>query len=96
MERQTEKKKFHKLLFVKTCFWFAVIMIFIGDHSLIQFCKRAKKINDIEEQIQQTNQQIQQTQRTMQMLDNTDSLERFARENYMMHTDKEDVYLVEP
>jgi len=75
---------------------FAVIMIFIGDHSLIQFCKRAKKINDIEEQIQQTNQQIQQTQRTMQMLDNTDSLERFARENYMMHTDKEDVYLVEP
>lgn len=75
---------------------FAVIMIFIGDHSLMQFIKRAKKIVDIEEQIQQTNQQIQQTQRTMQMLDNTDSLERYARENYMMHTDKEDVYLVEP
>ncbi len=27
MEQQAEKKKFHKLLFVKTCFWFAVIMI---------------------------------------------------------------------
>ena len=27
METQTEKKKFHKLLFVKTCFWFAVIML---------------------------------------------------------------------
>ena len=27
MEQQVEKKKFHKLLFVKTCFWFAVIMI---------------------------------------------------------------------
>ena len=27
MEQQGEKKKFHKLLFVKTCFWFAVIMI---------------------------------------------------------------------
>ena len=27
MEKQGEKKKFHKLLFVKTCFWFAVIMI---------------------------------------------------------------------
>lgn len=26
MEKQVEKKKFHKLLFVKTCFWFAVIM----------------------------------------------------------------------
>ena len=27
MEKQGEKKKFHKLLFVKTCFWFAVIML---------------------------------------------------------------------
>ena len=27
MAKQTEKKKFHKLLFVKTCFWFAVIML---------------------------------------------------------------------
>jgi len=27
METQTEKKKFHKLLFIKTCFWFAVIML---------------------------------------------------------------------
>ncbi len=27
MEQQAGKKKFHKLLFVKTCFWFAVIMI---------------------------------------------------------------------
>lgn len=27
MEKQTEKKKFHKLLFVKTCFWFAVIVL---------------------------------------------------------------------
>jgi len=27
MEKQAEKKKFHKLLFVKTCLWLAVIMI---------------------------------------------------------------------
>ena len=27
MEKQGEKKKFHKLLFAKTCFWFAVIML---------------------------------------------------------------------
>ncbi len=30
MEKQTEKRKFHNLLFVKTCFWFAVIMIFFA------------------------------------------------------------------
>ena len=27
MEKQADKKKFHKLLFVKTCFWFSVIML---------------------------------------------------------------------
>ena len=27
MDKQGKKKKFHKLLFVKTCFWFSVIML---------------------------------------------------------------------
>jgi len=30
MEKQTEKRKFHNLLFAKTCFWFGVIMIFFA------------------------------------------------------------------
>ena len=30
METQAKKRKFHKLLFVRTCFWFAVIMLFFA------------------------------------------------------------------
>ncbi len=30
MEKQAEKRKFHNLLFAKTCFWFGVIMIFFA------------------------------------------------------------------
>ena len=30
MEKQGEQRKFHKLLFVKTCFWFAVIMLLVA------------------------------------------------------------------
>lgn len=75
---------------------FAVIMIFIGEHSFIQFVKRGAQIREVEAQIEHTNQQIRQAQRSMNMLDDIDSLERFARERYMMHTDKEDVYIVEP
>ncbi len=74
---------------------FAVLFIFVGDHSLIQFVKRATKIRSMEQQIQQTNHEIKKAEHTLQMLENTDSLERFAREKYFMHTDKEDVYLVE-
>ena len=74
---------------------FAVLFIFVGDHSLIQFVKRATKIRSMEQQIQQTNHEIKEAEHTLQMLENMDSLERFAREKYFMHTDKEDVYLVE-
>jgi cell division protein FtsB len=74
---------------------FAVIMIFVGDHSLIQFVKRAQKLRQIERQIDANNAAIQQAQRAMMRLDDLDSLERFAREEYNMHTDNEDVYLVD-
>ena len=79
-----------------TIYVFTVIMIFIGEHSLIQFVKRGTQIREVEAQIEHTNQQVRQAQRSMNMLDDIDSLERFARERYMMHTDKEDVYIVEP
>ena len=70
-------------------------MIFVGDHSLIQFVKRAQKLRQIERQIDANNAEIQQAQRAMMRLDDLDSLERFAREEYNMHTDNEDVYLVD-
>ena len=34
-------------------------------------------------------------QREILLLHNTDSLERYAREHYFMHTPNEDIYLVE-
>jgi cell division protein FtsB len=34
-------------------------------------------------------------QREIQALHNTDSLERFAREHYYMHTPNEDIYLID-
>ncbi len=98
MEKKTFFEKARKVLINKyaiAIYVFAVIMIFVGEHSIIQFVKRSKQIAEVESQIEKTNQQIDQAQREMMMLDNTDSLERFARERYMMHADNEDVYIVE-
>ena len=81
--------------YARAIYVFAVIMIFVGDHSLIQFVKRAQKLRQIERQIDANNAEIQQAQRAMMRLDDLDSLERFAREEYNMHTDNEDVYLVD-
>ena len=98
MEENNKWKKLRKALINKyaiTIFAFAVIMIFVGDQSLIQFVKRAKKARQIEAQIQENQHEIQQAKRAMLRLDNVDSLERFAREEYNMHADNEDVYLVD-
>lgn len=98
MEENNKWKKLRKALINKyaiTIFAFAVIMIFVGDQSLIQFVKRAKKARQIEAQIQENQHEIQQAKRAMLRLDNMDSLERFAREEYNMHADNEDVYLVD-
>ena len=68
----------------------------MGDNSLVHYMKRARKIRAINEQIVDTQQEIREAQSVIQMLDNTDSLEHFAREEYRMHAPNEDVYIVEP
>lgn len=68
----------------------------MGDNSLVHYMKRARKIRMVKEQIVDTQQEIREAQSVIQMLDNTDSLEHFAREEYRMHAPNEDVYIVEP
>lgn len=74
---------------------FAVVMVFFGDQSMINYVKRAREIHHLEEQRDSYREGIQKARHDLDVLQNTDSLERFAREQYYMHTEKEDVYLVE-
>ena len=74
---------------------FAVVMIFFGDQSLINYVKRAREIHHLEEQRDTYREGTQKARHDLNVLQNTDSLERFAREQYYMHADNEDVYLVE-
>jgi cell division protein FtsB len=46
-------------------------------------------------EIQQIKAETEEANNLLQSLDNKDSLERFAREQYKMHTDKETVYLID-
>lgn len=98
MERENYWQKIRKVLINKyaiTLYVFAVLFLFMGNHSAVQYIKRAKKIRAVEQQLDQTNRDIQEAQSVMQILDNVDSLEQFAREKYRMHAPNEDVYIVE-
>ncbi|MCR4664099.1 MAG: septum formation initiator family protein [Paludibacteraceae bacterium] len=73
---------------------FLLILMFSGEKSLISSFERSCKIRQAEAQIERTRKQIEECNREIRTMGNTDSLERFARENYYMHTDNEDVYLI--
>ena len=74
---------------------FAVIMLFAGDQAIIKRMKRARQIHQLEQQRDQYRQLLEEAQHDILKLQNKDSLERFAREQYFMHLPGEDVYVVE-
>ena len=98
METNNYWQKIRKVLINKyaiALLVFALLFMFFGDHSLIQYLKRAKKMRALEAELVQTQQDIEQAEAIMRVLDNVDSLERFAREQYRMHAPNEDVFIVE-
>jgi len=81
--------------YVLTLLIFAVIFIFVGEQSLIKDIQRSHKIRQTEQNIQQAEQAIDVAKRKISSLQQPDSLERFAREHYLMHKDNEDIFLVD-
>lgn len=73
---------------------FLGIFLFSGDKSLIDSFRRSQRIRQTKAQIERTRKQIDECHREIRTMSNTDSLERFARENYYMHAEGEDVYLI--
>ncbi len=74
---------------------FLILMIFVGDVSWLQRGRRARQIRVLEAQRNEYRREIEAAERQIKALENTDTLERFAREQYLMHAPDEDIYLVE-
>ena len=88
-------KKYLLNKYVVTVLIFLFIMLFAGDQSLIHTIRRGREIHQLEQQRDMYREGIRSAQQGINMLQNTDSLERYAREHYYMHAANEDVYLVE-
>lgn len=85
-------KKLNK--YVITLLVAAVVFLVIGEQSVIRQIHRGHQIHQIERQIAEMEADIDYSRRTLDVLQNTDSLERFARETYYMHKAGEDVFVV--
>jgi cell division protein FtsB len=81
--------------YVVTLLVFLVVFLFVGDQSMLHFWHRYREIRHLEEQRDMYRSASENAQREIEMLQNADSLERYAREQYYMHAPEEDIYLVE-
>lgn len=80
--------------YILTIVIFAVILIFVGNHSLISRLKMAHSERVKKEQLREYQDKIAETEAQIRSLDQPGALEKYAREEYLMHADNEDVYLI--
>jgi cell division protein FtsB len=81
--------------YVVTLLVFLIIFLFVGDQSMLHFWHRYREIRHLEEQRDMYRAATKEAQQEIEMLQNADSLERYAREHYYMHAPDEDIYLID-
>ena len=74
---------------------FIIWMVFIDSHSLILHRELNKEIKKLESEKKALESIINNDKNTIKRLNNIDSLERFARENYGFKKENETIFIIE-
>ena len=89
-------RKFVLNKYVLTLLIFGIVLTFCGEQSLLNRMRRAHEVREKEEELAAYEQAIQETNAQIERMNaSTENLEQFAREQYFMHADNEDVYIIE-
>lgn len=75
--------------------FFITWMIFLDTHSLLVHLELNKEINNLEERKKFLEDQIEKDNKLILDLNDTDSLEKFARETYWHKKENETILIVE-
>jgi cell division protein FtsB len=76
---------------------FLVWMLFIDRNDLPTQWKRVKELRTLQQSEQAMDRQISETKKELELLKtNPSTLEKYAREKYMMKRDNEDLYIISP
>ena len=90
--------KFRKLVLNKYFITFTIFLLYVlffDDHNLIQRWKSAKKIEQMEEELEYYRTEIKATkQKTNELQSEDENLEKFAREQYRMKKENEDLFII--
>ena len=74
---------------------FVVWMIFFDENSLLNHWELDKEIDNLENSNEYYRDQIEQDKKVIDNLNDPDSLEKYAREEYKMKKENEEIFLIE-
>ncbi|MDR2824246.1 MAG: septum formation initiator family protein [Prevotellaceae bacterium] len=75
---------------------FAVIIVFFDDHNVISRIATDRKIRKMETEINYYKKEIESNkQKIGELHSDNENLEKFAREQYLMKKDNEDIFIIE-
>ncbi len=74
---------------------FIIWMVFLDTHSLIIHSELNKEIEELEVEKKALKEIIKNDKKTIKQLNNIDSLERFAREEYGYKKQNETIFIIE-
>ena len=74
---------------------FVIWMLFFDENSFLNQHELNNEIDKLEKATDYYKKEIDHDKKIIKNLENTDSLERFAREQYRMKKKNEDIYIIE-
>lgn len=87
--------KYLKNIYVVILVIFVVWMVFFDTNSLIIHSQYNSEINDLEAEKEYYKKEIEKDQEAIDKLSREEGIETFAREQYYMKKDNEDIYIIE-
>ena len=100
-------QKFHKMKllthippwlkskYLIACVCFSVWMVFFDPKDILSDLERREKLNDLQTSELHLKQQITDARQELELLKNdAQSIEKYAREKYLMKKDNEDLFIV--
>lgn len=95
--KQLKNNKILKFLtnkYVLILIIFAVWMVYFDENSLLNHLELNKEINKLNKEKEYYNSEIKKDKNLIKKLKNKDELEKFAREQYYMKKENEDIYII--
>ena len=87
--------KFFTNLYVITSLLFLFLMLFMDTNSMIFHKELNNEIRDLTEQRNKLKIEIEKDKKLIKDLNDIDNYEKFARENFYMKKDDEEIYIIE-